>query len=52
VPRPVALLDVIKHPDVHNVTADSPEGMVPSGVYVMTEDGWHPLFIEKKRITS
>jgi hypothetical protein len=52
VPRPVALLDVIKHPQVENMEMAPPEGMVPSGVYVMTEQGWHPVFVEKKRITS
>ncbi len=52
VPRPVQLIDQIKHPKADTLNTDNPEGKVPSGIVVKTEKGWHPVFLDKKRITS
>jgi hypothetical protein len=52
VPRPVALLDQIKRPQIETLETTAPEGSVPSGLAIKTEKGWQPLFIDKKRITS
>jgi len=52
VPRPVQLIDQIKHPKSEAMQVDAPEGKVPSGIVVKTDKGWHPVFVDKKRITS
>ena len=52
VPRPIQLIDQIKHPKTENLPADTPEGKVPAGIVVKTDKGWHPVFVDKKRITS
>lgn len=52
VPRPIQLIDQIKHPKTDTMSADTPEGKVPAGIVVKTEKGWHPVFVDKKRITS
>ncbi|MBU0509381.1 hypothetical protein KKH27_11170 [bacterium] len=52
VPRPVQIIDEIKHPDVERVAASPPGGKIDSGMVVKTEKGWQPLFIDKKRIGS
>jgi hypothetical protein len=52
VPRPVAILDQIKRPDIEILESTAPEGMVQSGIVVKTEKGWQPIFVDKKRITS
>ncbi|HEY3296237.1 MAG TPA: HTH domain-containing protein [bacterium] len=52
VPRPVALLDQIRRPQIETLDTPVPEGMIPSGMAVMTEKGWQPIYVEKKRITS
>jgi hypothetical protein len=52
IPRPVAILDEIKPPQVDTLDSTIPEGKVPSGIVVKTEKGWHPIFVDKKRITS
>jgi len=52
VPRPVALLDQIKRPQIETLEGTVPDGMTSSGLAVKTEKGWQPIFIDKKRITS
>jgi hypothetical protein len=52
VPRPIQLLDEIKKPVGETLEASSPDGAVPSGMVVKTEKGWHPIFVDKKRISS
>jgi hypothetical protein len=52
VPRPVALLDQIKRPQVETLEVEPPEGMVASGNVIMTDKGWQPVFVDRKRITG
>ena len=52
VPRPVALIDEIKQPEVETLSASLKDGVVPSGMVIRTEKGWQPLYVDKKRITS
>lgn len=52
VPRPVAILDQIKSPQVDTLESDAPDGKVRSGLVIKTDKGWHPIFIDKKRVTS
>jgi len=52
VPRPVALLDQIKHPQLETVADKVPEGMMPSGLVVKTEKGWQPVLMDRKKISN
>jgi hypothetical protein len=52
VPRPIQLLDEIKKPLGETLEASSPDGAVPSGMVIKTDKGWHPIFVDKKRISS
>lgn len=52
VPRPVTLLDQIKQPQIETLDVPLPDGMVPSGNVIMTDKGWQPVYIDKKRITT
>ncbi len=52
VPRPVALLDEIKAPPEDSLDVRTPEGKVRSGLVVKTEKGWHPVYLDKKRVSS
>jgi hypothetical protein len=52
VPRPIQLIDQIKHPKADTIAADAPAGKVQSGIVVKTEKGWHPVFVDKKRISG
>ena len=52
VPRPIQMMDEIKKPGVETLEAPSPDGAVSSGMVVKTDKGWHPIFIDKKRISS
>lgn len=50
-PRDIPLIGVITHPPVENLEIPEPQGMVNAGVVVKTKDGWHPVFVEKNRVT-
>jgi hypothetical protein len=52
VPRPVPILDQLKEPQMETIESAVPEGMVASGVVIKTENGWQPLFVDKRRVTS
>jgi hypothetical protein len=52
VPRTVPIIDQIKHTQLDTLPSATPEGAVPSGIVIKTEKGWHPVFVDKKRITS
>jgi biotin operon repressor len=52
VPRSVPIIDQIKHTQLETLPTSPPEGAVPSGIVIKTEKGWHPVFVDKKRITS
>jgi len=52
VPRPVPIIDAIKQPQLETINASTPEGKIPSGVVIKTEKGWHPVYVDKKRVTS
>jgi len=52
VPRPVPIIDAIKHPQVETVESRPSEGKVPSGLVVKTEKGWQPILMERKKISS
>jgi len=52
IPRPVAVLDRIKHPGADTLNVPAPKDTVPSGLVVKTEKGWHPIFLDKKKVTS
>jgi biotin operon repressor len=52
VPRTMQLIDQIKHPKVDTLPTEAPAGKIPSGIVVKTDKGWHPVYIDKKRITS
>ena len=52
VPRTVQIIDQIKHTALETLPANVPEGSVASGIVIKTDKGWHPVFVDKKRITS
>ena len=52
IPRPVPLIDTIKHPPVHNVDSEPPAGKIATGVVIKTDKGWQPVFSDKSRISS
>jgi biotin operon repressor len=51
VPRKIPTLGEITAPDVETLSAAEPAGMALSGMVVKTDKGWHPLFVDKKKIT-
>lgn len=52
IPRNVPLIDEIKAVDVETIDATPPPEKVKSGVVIKTKEGWHPVFVPKKRVTS
>ena len=52
IPRPLPRRDDSKTPQYDTVSADAPEGKVNAGMVVKTDKGWHPLFVDKKRIAN
>lgn len=53
VPRPIQLIDAIKHPSAeHSIAIQPPVGMVFTGSYVKTEKGWQPIYSNKDRVKS
>jgi hypothetical protein len=52
IPRPVALIDAIKHPQIETLEAEPPTGKVISGNVIKTDKGWQPIFVDKSRVSS
>lgn len=52
VPRPVPIIDEIKHPQGETLAANPPEGMAPAGLVVKTEKGWQPIYLDRKKASS
>jgi hypothetical protein len=52
VPRPVALLDQIRMPQMETLDSQPPDGMVNSGIVIKTEKGWQPVYVDKSHVTS
>ena len=52
VPRPVPIIDEIKHPHVETVEAHPGEDKVSSGLVIKTEKGWQPVLLDRKKVQS
>ena len=52
VPRPVQLIDQIKHPEIETVEAKLSEGKIPSGLVIKTEKGWQPVLMDRKKMSN
>src|SRR5262245_53097209 len=53
VPRPIQLIDAIKHPAAEQVLpVQPPAGKVFTGSYVKTEKGWQPIYTSKDHVKS
>lgn len=52
-PRPIQLIDAIKHPQADQVVSPQPPaGQVFTGNYVKTDKGWQPIYTKKEHVKS
>jgi hypothetical protein len=52
IPRPLPKREELKVPRLETLESPPPANMVASGMVVKTEKGWHPLFVEKKKVSN
>jgi hypothetical protein len=52
VPRPLPRREELRSPHVETLNTEPPADKVSSGMVVKTDKGWHPLFVDKKKVTN
>lgn len=49
-PRKIPPVGEIAVPEVETLEVPTPKDQLPTGIVVKTKDGWHPMYVNKKRV--